>query len=73
MHGSGDLEGADLSVDVGKAYVYVILVVVPIIAILALVYVGLWGRANFFTGLGQLTSLPNILLVLILGVPLHEF
>ena len=73
MHGSGDLEGTDLSVDVGKAYVYVILVVVPIVAILALVYVGLWGRANFFIGLGQLTSLPNILPVLIFGVPLHEF
>ena len=65
MHGSGDLGGTDLSVDVGKAYVYVILAVVPIVAILALIYVGLWGRTNFFTGLGQLTSLPKILPVLI--------
>lgn len=73
MDESGNLEGTDLSVDVGKAYVYVILAVVPIVSILALIYVGLWGRANFFTGLGQLTSLPNILPVLILGIPLHEF
>ncbi len=73
MHGSGDLEGTDLSVGVGKAYVYVILAVAPIVAILALIYVGLWGRANFIAGLGQFTSMPNILPVLILGVPLHEF
>jgi len=73
MNRSGNLGGTDLSVDLGKAYVYVILAVVPIVAILALIYVGLWGRANFFTGLGQLTSLSNILPVLILGVSLHEF
>jgi len=73
MNRSGNSGRTDLSVDVGKAYVYVILAVVPIVAILALIYVGLWGRANFFTGLRLLTSLPNILPVLILGISLHEF
>jgi hypothetical protein len=67
------LEGTDLSVGIGKSYIYVILAVGPLVAILALIYVGLRGRANFFTGLGQLTSLPSILPVLFLGVPLHEF
>lgn len=73
MDGSSDFEGTDLTLGVGKAYVYVILTVVPLVAILALIYMGLRGTANFYTGLGQLTSLPSILPVLIFGIPLHEF
>ena len=73
MDGSDNLEGTDLSVDVAKAYLFVVLIVLPLIVILAVIYVGLWGANNFFTGLGKLTSLTNILPVLILGVPFHEF
>jgi hypothetical protein len=72
MDGFTNSEGTDLSISVGKAYVYVILFVIPIVVILVLIYTGSWGTSNFFTGLGLFTSLPSILPVLILGVPLHE-
>lgn len=65
-------EGIDLSIDVGRAYLYVILIVIPLVVVLSLIYSLIWGTENFFRGLGQLTTLPIILPVLIIGIPLHE-
>jgi hypothetical protein len=73
MDAASNFEGTDLSLSVGKAYGFVIFAVVPLVAILALIYMGLRGTANYFAGLGQLTSLPSILPVMVFGIPLHEF
>jgi hypothetical protein len=73
MDESGINEGKDLTVGVGKAYVYVILFVIPLVVIFALIYMGVRGTSNYFTGLAGFISLPSILPVLILGIPLHEF
>ena len=72
MNGSEVSQGEDLSVDVAKAYLYVIFIVIPIVIVLSVVYSWIWGTENFFRGLGKLTALPSILPVLILGIPFHE-
>ena len=72
MSGSDDFHGTDLSVAVGKAYVVVILFIIPLILILSIFYIWIGEAGNFFSGLAQLTTLPSILPVLIIGIPLHE-
>lgn len=70
MENSGKI---DLSVGTGKAYLFVIMVVVPSVLVLAFVYVGIWGKTSYFTGLGQFASLPSLIPVMVLGIPFHEF
>lgn len=70
MQDSGEV---DLSVGTGKAYFFLIIVVFPTVLVLAVVYVGFWGRSSYFTGLGQFASLPSLIPVMILGIPFHEF
>jgi hypothetical protein len=65
-------QGSDLTIDVGKAYIFVILIVLPLILVLAIFFIWLWGTEKYFTGLGHLTKLPSILPILILGIPFHE-
>jgi hypothetical protein len=72
MDGLDDLQGTDLTIDVGKAYAYIIFIVLPLIAVLTIFYIWIWGTDNYFAGLGRLTTLASILPVLILGIPLHE-
>lgn len=63
----------DLSVGSGKAYLFVILVVLPAVLILAFVYAGIWGKASYFAGLRRFASLPSLIPVMVLGIPFHEF
>jgi hypothetical protein len=62
----------DLSLSMGKAYLYVSIFVIPVLILLCGFYLWLWGVESFLDGFMRLTDWSIIIPVLILGVPLHE-
>jgi hypothetical protein len=62
----------DLSVPIGWAYLYMLLLAVPLTAALALAFVGVWGWDRFSDGLGRFLEWPSLVASLVIGVPLHE-
>jgi hypothetical protein len=63
----------DLSLSMGKAYLYVAIFVVPIFIGLCGIYLWLWGIENTLGGFMRLTQWSIFIPILVLGVLLHEF
>jgi hypothetical protein len=67
-----DDQKLDLSVPIERAYILMIGIALPLVAILAFVYGVTWGWDSLLTGLGLFTDIPRLVPTLIVGVPLHE-
>jgi len=62
----------DLSISMGKAYVFMFVIVGPLWVALIILYCALWGIGNLLEGLARLTDWSSIIPILVIGVPLHE-
>jgi hypothetical protein len=62
----------DLSISISQAYVYMLAFVVPLIAVLSVLFVLAWGLVAFFDGLSSFARLSSAIPSLVIGVPLHE-
>ena len=70
---TADSERMDLSIPITSAYVFMLPIVVPLLALMIAGHVLIWGVENLFDGLGQLAQLQSAIPVLLVGIPLHEF
>lgn len=66
------LDKKDLSISISQAYVYMLAFVVPLIAVLSLLFILAWGLAAFFDGLSRFARISSAIPALVIGVPLHE-
>ena len=62
----------DLSISLSAASVYILLLLIPMMALLIIPYTAIWGLESFLAGLYRFASWPSFLLVILIGVPLHE-
>lgn len=57
----------------GKALVYSLLFVVPVMAVLLAAYIGLWGRTPLIEGINAWTTYPvTFVVILVVGTLVHE-
>jgi hypothetical protein len=63
----------DLSIPIPKAYLYMLVLFVPLLPLMILGHIAIWGPGNFFEGLSAFLNLIYLIPVLVIGVPLHEF
>lgn len=66
-------EREDLSIPIASAYTYMLPIVVPLIIVMIVGHIVVWGREDFFRALNQLVQLQSAIPVLVIGIPLHEF
>lgn len=63
----------DLSISMEKANFYSIFAAIPPIAFLYVAYIARWGNEKFFKGFDIIFgNFINLLLILIIGIVLHE-
>jgi hypothetical protein len=67
-----DVGKIDLSISIGQAYLYMLAFVVPLIALLSLLFILAWGLVAFIAGLSSFARLSSAIPSLVIGVPLHE-
>jgi hypothetical protein len=70
--GTSDSVRRDFSIPVGRAYVYMLALAVPVTVCLLLVYIAVWGFNSLFNGLESFLRLTSLIPSLVLGVPAHE-
>ena len=62
----------DLSISFGAANVYMLVILIPMMALLIFPFTALWGLDNFFEGLYRFADWSSFLPVILIGVPMHE-
>jgi hypothetical protein len=62
----------DLSIPLSTATVYILLFLVPMMALLILPYNAIWGLESLLDGMYRFADWPSFLFVILIGVPLHE-
>jgi hypothetical protein len=62
----------DFSIPVGRAYLYMLAIAVPVTVCLVLVYMAVWGFNSLFDGFESFLRLTSLIPSLVVGVPVHE-
>jgi hypothetical protein len=62
----------DLSISISQAYIYMLAFVVPLIAVLSVLFIWARGLVTFFAGLSSFARLSSAIPSLLIGVPFHE-